>query len=150
MDATYEQFFQMIRVHTYVMEKLFAHYGISLGRSAALGTLDEYGPMPQKELTQRQYVSSATMSVMLGRMEKEGLVRREKLADNAKENMVYLTEKGTDYINRMNTVTSSMPEEVFAGISPEDMEAAVRIFSAIRENHLALLEKRLPLEDKEI
>lgn len=64
------------RLYVNYVERQLAQLGIHSGQGSLLSALDILGHCSQKELADFRQVSPATISVMLGRMENRGLVRR--------------------------------------------------------------------------
>ena len=57
-------------------------------------TFWEYGSMTEGELGQKVRLDSGTLAPLLKRLEKQGLIRRERLKENERKLFVSLTEEG--------------------------------------------------------
>ena len=86
-------FTDMSRIHTAYVERRLLPLGLHTGQGAIISALGECGPCSQKELAEYRHVSAATISVMLRRMEKGGLISRSA-SDDGKHNLIALTEEG--------------------------------------------------------
>ena len=128
-----ELFTDMSRVHTAYVERRLLPLGLRTGQGAILSALGGRGPCSQKDLAEIRHVSAATISVMLRRMEDNGLVVRSQ-SDDGKRNLISLTEAGQQTYEQLNQQMVGEPEHVFAGFSPEDKLAAERIFKKLAEN----------------
>lgn len=126
-------FTDMTRVHTAYVERRLLHLGVHTGQGAIISALGEIGPCSQKDLAEYRRVSAATISVMLRRMEKSGLVIRSQ-SEDGKHNDISLTEQGEALCRALSQDMVGEPERIFAGMSEEDKRAAQRIFQKISEN----------------
>lgn len=122
------------RLHTNHIERHLAQFGIHSGQGSILSALDILGPCSQKELADFRQVSPATISVMLGRMESRGLIRRAPSDEGGKRNQIFLTEAGKQIAD---TLRQAMPQEadhIFSGLSEEELQVAERVFWTICSN----------------
>lgn len=123
----------MSRIHAAYVERRLLHLGLHSGQGAIISALGECGPSSQKDLAEYRHVSAATISVMLRRMEKSGLVVRS-VSDDGKRNLISLTEEGTRMYEALCRDRSGESERVFAGLSPEELTVAETIFRTVSDN----------------
>ena len=126
-------FTDMSRIHTAYVERRLLPLGLHTGQGAIISALGECGPCSQKELAEYRHVSAATISVMLRRMEKSGLISRSA-SDDGKHNQIALTEEGQEAYVALCRDREGEAGRVFAGLSEEDMLAAERIFQTLSRN----------------
>lgn len=126
-------FTDMSRIHTAYVERRLLPLGLHTGQGAIISALGECGPCSQKELAEYRHVSAATISVMLRRMEKSGLIVRSA-SDDGKHNQISLTDEGAKAYEALCRDREGEADRVFAGLSVEDMIAAERIFKTISQN----------------
>ena len=126
-------FTDMTRIQTAYVERRLLHLGLHTGQGAIISALGEIGPCSQKDLAEYRHVSAATISVMLRRMEKSGLVVRSQ-SEDGKHNEISLTGQGRELCTALSQDMEGEPERIFAGMSEEDKQAAQRIFLTISEN----------------
>jgi DNA-binding MarR family transcriptional regulator len=126
-------FTDMTRIHTAYVEHRLLHLGLHTGQGAIISALGECGPCSQKELAEYRHVSAATISVMLRRMEKSGLVART-LSEDGKCNQISLTPEGLKLSQALGENMIGEPERVFAGLTSEDKFQAQRLFEQISKN----------------
>lgn len=126
-------FTDMTRFQTAYVERRLLHLGLHTGQGAIISALGEIGPCSQKDLAEYRHVSAATISVMLSRMERSGLVVRSQ-SEDGKHNDISLTDQGWELCEALNRDMDGEPERIFAGLSGEDKQAARRIFLKISAN----------------
>ena len=126
-------FTDMTRVHTAYVERRLLPLGLHTGQGAIISALGECGPCSQKDLAEYRHVSAATISVMLRRMEKGGLVVRST-SEDGKCNLISLTEEGHRMYEALIRDREGESERVFAGLTPEEMIVAEKIFQTVSRN----------------
>ena len=74
----------------------FAHLGLTADQFVILTALAEADGVTQKELARRTASDANTMSEMLGRLERRGLVARKRDASDGRARRVSLTDSGRE------------------------------------------------------
>lgn len=82
------------RLFSRALQARFGEYGIGVGQWPLLLFLWEEDGLTQKELSRRVQIEEPTATRTLARMERDGLVRRERGRRDRRESRVFLTEKG--------------------------------------------------------
>jgi len=113
--------------------RLRAH-GVQYGHWTLLRVLWQTDGLTQRQLSEQAGVTEPSTFTALQRMEAQGYVTRQKMADNAKQVRVFLTAKGA----ALRTVSVSAAEDVnrvaLAGIAPQDLAVARRTLLAMIAN----------------
>lgn len=122
------------RLHTNYVERQLAQHGIHSGQGSILSALDILGPCSQKELADFRQVSPATISVMLGRMESRGLIRRSPSDEGGKRNQIVLTEEGQKMALSLRHIMPREADKIFNGLTEEELLVAERVFRVICQN----------------
>jgi DNA-binding MarR family transcriptional regulator len=110
--------------------------GITPARASALSVLVFGGPRSLTELATAERVTPATMSKLVSAMEREGLVRRERDATDARAIRLWPTAKGRRILERGRACRLDLLESLLAGASAEEIEA-VRTAAEAVERALA-------------
>lgn len=126
-----------------VLEKLQIHPG----QASVLFELHRRDGLYQRELCDILCVRPSTVTVMIRRMEKSGLLRRQ--ADRKDQRMVriFLTEKGEAAVRRLAEAARELEETCFAGFSREELLLLKRFVMQIKDN-LSKLSGGLPEHPK--
>ena len=130
-------FTDMSRIHTAYVERRLLPLGLHAGQGAIISALGECGPCSQKELAEFRHVSAATISVMLRRMEKSGLISRSA-SDDGKHNQISLTDEGQRAYEALCRDREGEAARVFAGLTAEELASAEKIFQTLSQNLQAL------------
>ena len=119
------------------LKKGFADEGISTIRPAYLGVLlslwDKDG-LKANELGKRAGLEPSTMTGLLDRMERDGLVKREPDPNDRRANRIHLTQGGVDAKVSATKVVSATLGKVFCTISKKDIETTKNLLRTILLN----------------
>ena len=84
---------------------------LTVGQMMLLSYLYENGSFGQKELTVTFNSSSAAMAVSIARLEEEGMVCKTPDESDKRNNIISITEKGTEYLLSFTKNAGKKPEE---------------------------------------
>ena len=127
-------FTDVSRLHISGAERNLNRLDLQVGQGAVIHTLGKHGEMPQNKIAKIRKVSPATISVMIRRMEANELVQRRSDENDAKVNLISLTEKGEAAFIRMEEDNKDRPSKIFAGLTEEDKIYAEKMFRTIFNN----------------
>ena len=96
------------------------------GQPSLLDALGRQDGRTHSELAKILKVTPSTISNMIKRMEKAGLVIRRREDNDERVSRVYLTEKGIEIIDTMLTVMQELERIAFTGFS-EGEKATMRV-----------------------
>ena len=109
---------------------LLAPYDITPAQYGVLNCLWTYDLHGPTEIAQMLCLRTTTVSGILDRMQKQGLIQRELNPDDCRCLRVVLAPKGEQIRERVLELVDQLNREVLAGVSPEEQEA---LFSALRK-----------------
>jgi DNA-binding MarR family transcriptional regulator len=109
--------------------------GREMSRTAAsvLATLRDTGPRRITELAASEAIAQPSATTLVGRLERDGLVRREPDPDDARAVRVHLTDEGRERLTAMRAQRAAAVEARLAALTPDERKA---------------LESALPILDK--
>lgn len=138
-DSVQENFNQLNRLRFHRIHTLLEPLGMYPGQPQLLRVLERKDGLSQKELAAKLHIRSATLTVMLGRMEKSGLTRRLQDERDLRVSRVYLTEAGRALCARAREAMREIDEDTFGSLSEEELEQLNSLLVRMRDR---LLEKR--------
>lgn len=100
-----------------VLEYVFAHEGCAQGEICAAWDVDK-----------------STMSGLIERMERDGLIRWEKEEGDRRRKSVYLTERGRAVWAPIQKKVEEMDEAAWRGIDPRRRQAFLETLAQIHDN----------------
>lgn len=108
--------------------------GLYAGQEQVLLELAEQDRMTQSQLVEHMCVQPPTVSKMLDRMEKSGLVERCNDAEDSRITRVCLTEQGRSLNQDVCSVWHNLETEMVAGLSIEERIVLRRLLLQVYEN----------------
>lgn len=108
--------------------------GLTLGQPKILDYLKDHNGASQKEIARGCHIEAGSLTSILNRMEEKGMVERRMLNGNRRSLYVFLTKKGEELLNIVTEGFQSIEDDAFRGISSEDKEQFMQIFSRIYQN----------------
>lgn len=140
-DSLYHVFYQVIGLNYRRSQMLLDKIGIYPGQPPMLFSLLHKDGQSQKELSDKLRVKPATITVMLKRMEKVGLVERRHDADDQRVSRVYITEQGKEACEELKKVMSIIHGECFDNFTEEEKILLRRLLMQVRDNLMKACEK---------
>lgn len=120
------------------MYALSGQIGLHRGQSLVLKALWGQEGLTHSELSDLLHVRPATMTNMLKRMEKSGIVERRPDVHDQRVSRVYLTESGNALREQVRQMWQAFEQQVFDGFTADERETLRRFFDQIQANLLAL------------
>lgn len=124
-------FVKLVRATEAVSDRVHVHLRperLTVSQFGVLEALLHLGPMCQKELGRKLLRSGGNVTMVVGNLERRGLVRRERRSENRKFVTVHLTEEGRALVRR---------------VFPRHVEAVVRELSVLSAAEQATLGRLL-------
>jgi DNA-binding MarR family transcriptional regulator len=109
-----------------------------LSRTAAsvLATLRDVGPRRITELAEREAVAQPTITTLVSRLERDGLVRRAPDPGDARAVLVHLTDEGLARLNAMRSAREALLQARLALLTPDErglLAAALPVLDKLLE-----------------
>jgi len=98
-----------------------------------LSFLVPYGPCPVSELVRVFGLKHSTMTSVLDRLEKRGLLERTDNPEDKRSFLVGLTRKGRTAAARVNVLVEQIEHEIGKRVSKRDLEGFRRVMEAVGE-----------------
>ncbi len=91
-------------------------------------------PVFQRDIEKRYDLKRATVSLGLNDMEKEGLIKRVSVKNDARLKQIVLTEKAINLFEGAQKAIMEVEEFLVQGLDPVEIEKVIKIFNKIEEN----------------
>jgi DNA-binding MarR family transcriptional regulator len=104
-----------------------------LSRTAAsvLATLRDTGPRRITELAEREAVAQPTVTTLVGRLERDGLVTRRTDPGDARAVLVHLTQQGLDRLSEMRLAREAVLERRLAALTEQEREVLAEVLPVL-------------------
>ena len=125
---------QICRAHRNKAQELLARIDLHPGQEFLLLNLWPQDGLTHTEVAEHLCVQPATVSRMLDRLVKTGLVQRRMDADDQRVSRVYLTEKGQGLLGPIEQAWQELEDISFANLTLEERLLLRRILLQVNEN----------------
>jgi DNA-binding MarR family transcriptional regulator len=149
-SVSQQVFRSMLRNHGLMrrtMEPFFAAHGISGAQWGVLVTLHMAGRsgkagLRQTELSERLVIRPPSVTTVIDRLERMGLVRRQAAVEDSRAKEVSLTAAGKELVERVLEKHGTKIREVLGGLSQQEQADLKRLLDRFSEHLEALAEKQ--------
>jgi DNA-binding MarR family transcriptional regulator len=117
-----------------LLEKRIAPYGVTRGQWYFLRVLWTEDGLSQRELSARVGMMEPTTVIALRSMEKSGLIRRVRSAEDKRKTHVWLTPKAKRMRGKLLQAARAITDEAETGIGREDLAVLRRIVPRMTAN----------------
>jgi DNA-binding MarR family transcriptional regulator len=117
-----------------LLEKRIAAHGVSRGQWYFLRVLWTEDGLSQRELSARVGMMEPTTVIALRSMEKAGLIRRVRSADDKRVTKVWLTAKAKRIRDPMLLIARGINEDACQGVSREEFDTFRRAIARMTAN----------------
>lgn len=127
-------FSQVMRLHFIRTHSLLEETGLYPGQPPLLFSLNKKNGQSQRELSENLNVKASTMAVMIKRMEKTGLIKREQDEKDQRISRIFITDAGREICEKLKTVHDQIEEEAFRNFTVEEKLLLRRLMMQLKEN----------------
>lgn len=133
-ESIYGLFKELIREHFIRREKLLSDLKLFRGQAPVLLILSEKEGLTQKEIAESLKIKPSTVTLIIRRMKKRGLIWTAKDNQDKRFTKIYLSEEGKKIICRLKKVFKQLETEMFRDFTKEDLERLEDYFKKIISN----------------
>lgn len=135
-DKLFLALMEAYSMHAESSRMIFQKYNLSAGQPKVLYILNIKDGYLQKELAKICKVTQPTMTALLNNMEKQDLIRKEKIlvSGGKRAYCIYLTEKGKEIANEVDKNIEELEHVGFNGFSDEERHLLLEMLGRVSEN----------------
>lgn len=133
-DSLYLIFNSTIRHYYIRTQKLLEEVGLYPGQPRVLQALWVEDGLSQKEIGEKLNIKPSTVTVMINRMEKAGLVSRRQDKTDLRVSKIYLEKKGIDLKDDIKNISNKVNDETFKGFSEDEKKTMNSYLERICKN----------------
>lgn len=127
-------FIRAAKKHFHTRYALLQDVDIHPGQPPLLFALSKKDGQIQKDLAAQLHIQAATLTVMLNRMEKNGLVERRTDERDQRVTRVYLTEQGREVKEKVSEAINRMEAICFRNFSESEKEQFSNMLQRMIDN----------------
>jgi DNA-binding MarR family transcriptional regulator len=133
-QRTFVAFIQVMRSHQQLLMRKLAEHGAHPGQLFCLKALSSHDGISQSELAEILQVARPTVTVMLQKMEKNGLVERRVDEQDQRYTRIHLTEDGWALHEEVRGVFDEMIDAALGSVTEEDQQELTRLLGELHMN----------------
>ncbi len=116
------------RMHREFLNALEPH-GIEPRHFGALTAIESRGPAPQAELARNLGVSAVSIVSMVDELEAKGLVERQRLDTDRRNQVLYLLPQATSVLAEARKAANDCLSELFVSLEPGEIDRLVELLA---------------------
>ena|SRR5208337_2940439 len=118
-----------------LMATYFAQVGLTSPQFQLLTIVNRLRKPTQRQLARELYVSFPNVTVMLDRLEKAGVILRHANAEDKREKLVDLTDRGRSLLRKIWKVHQDQLNRVMAGLTDNERKGLTRLLNKMIAAH---------------
>lgn len=115
-------------------EKKLSEFDLTFGEQIIIIFLSKHENVNQDAIAKRYMIDKGMVAKTLNKLEEKGFILRKQNPDNKRENIISLTQIGTDILNNIRAVFEEWNEILCEGMSTEDIACVKRLTGKMAEN----------------
>lgn len=123
-----------IRLYYLRTHELLEGIGLYPGQPRVLHELWKKDGLSQKDIGLQLNIKPSTVTVMISRMEKVGLVKRVQDPEDLRVSKIYLEQKAIDLKYEVREVARTVNDETFSGFTEQEKELMGEYLNRMSEN----------------
>ena len=131
---------KIAREHRKTVEKKVCSLGIHPSQHHFLMHIAKNGSCTQNSIAEAMEISAATVAVSLKKLEKGGYIEKQISRSDGRSNVIGLTKKGEDVVEKSKTMFEEVDQAMFASITEQEQEQLHNYMERIINNLKAIEE----------
>lgn len=108
-------------------ERKLKEFDLSFGEQVIIMFLSQHENVNQDTISKRYMIDKGMIAKTLNKLEQKGFIMRKQNPNNKRENIISLTQKGTDILNNMGDILKEWNEILYEGMSEEEITCVKRL-----------------------
>ena len=113
-----------------------AHLGITPGEARTLANVARFGPLRQHDLADLAGLGAMSVTTVLDRLEKAGLIRRDADSNDRRAKLVSVTGAAAPLLIQLRTIGDEVRSITRGKLATDDWESFRSLLKVARDNHL--------------
>lgn len=136
----FQAFNRVLHLHRQMMLRALGAEGTHPGQAACLRTLVRHDGIAQRELAERLHVSPPTITTMVQRMERSGMVMRRVDPADQRMTRVHISAEGRRLEAGLRDVLAATMHRVLGPMAADDRRDLARLLEEMADNMTRALE----------
>ncbi len=122
---------QATGIHRHRMEQVLAEFGITAPQFSVLTMLSAYPGISNADVARLALLTPQTVSVIIGNLERAGLIARQPHEIHGRIKSLFSTDKGADLLKAARTQVYKLEEALVENLTPDEEKVIRRWLVAI-------------------
>lgn len=118
---------------TVYLEAQTRELGVSPLEGHVLTYLRKYAPTPIGELVRVFGIKQSTLTSLLDRLEKAGLLRRELNPGDRRSFLIYITDRGRELTTRLSRMLEKLEDDIRGRVRRPEVKGFQAVMSAVED-----------------
>jgi len=141
VDAIVETIIYLYTESRRLTKGMAAQFGLTGPQLTVIKLLEELGDLSLSSLSERIRAQNSTVTGIIDRMEREGLVKRERSTTDRRVVFIRLSEKGQRLAREIQVEPMEIFRSALTSLPEEDLGALLRILTKLQKNVLSHVEQ---------
>lgn len=115
-------------------ERKLKEFDLTFGEQVIVMFISAHENVNQDTISKTFMIDKGMVAKTLNKLELKGIIMRKQNPDNKRENIISLTQEGTDILIHMRAVLKEWNEILHEGMSQEDIATITRLTGKMAEN----------------
>jgi DNA-binding MarR family transcriptional regulator len=133
VDAILETIIYLYTESRRVTKEMAREVGLTGPQLTVIKLLDSFGDLSLSDLSERIRAQNSTVTGIIDRMEREGLVRRERSASDRRVVYIRLSDKGHKLAQKIEVEPMQLFTKALVELSAADLKDFVRILGKLQK-----------------
>lgn len=133
-QTAFAAFIRAMHAHRQLIMRKLAEHGAHPGQMFCMKALSAHDGITQRDLAELLHVARPTVTVMLQKMEKAGLVERRVDERDQRYTRIYLTEDGWATHDQIHGILDEMIDSALGPMPEEDQRELARLLGTLGDN----------------
>jgi DNA-binding MarR family transcriptional regulator len=141
LDAIVETIIYLYTESRRLTKGMAAQFGLTGPQLTVIKLLEDLGDLSLSSLSERIRAQNSTVTGIIDRMEREGLVKRERSTADRRVVFIRLSEKGEKLAKEIQVEPLAIFQGALMSLTPADLTDLLRILTKLRKHVLASVER---------
>jgi MarR family transcriptional regulator, organic hydroperoxide resistance regulator len=141
VDAIVETIIYLYTESRRLTKGMAAQFGLTGPQLTVIKLLEELGDLSLSSLSERIRAQNSTVTGIIDRMEREGLVKRERSTTDRRVVYIRLSEKGQKLAREIQVEPMEIFRSALTSLPEEDLAALLRILTKLQRSVLSHVER---------
>lgn len=108
-------------------------FGVTRSQCVAMYYISKADSINQKELAQSMHIRESTMTGLLDRLERDGLIERKVNSDDMRKKSIFLSKEGRDKLEKVEEISRDFINHAEKDVSEEERDKFYQIMKKMVE-----------------